>query len=573
MNLRKIAIVFFLLLTLGFGYQLFLLEENKQLWGYWSFGFLISLYFLLISFFYKIYNKEIQQRLLYILSTGVLLTLGFPNMPFTPLMFVGMVPLLLLFENQKFRINVFKDSFFAFLLWNTLSTWWVANASLAGAILANYLNSILMAIPFLVFYFLRKKYQIGLWFLVSLWIGFEMIHLRWDMSWPWLTLGNSFAEFPSWVQWYEYTGVMGGSVWIWIVNLLVFQLYKNWSPKNIFKLTFSVFVPILISILIPLSNVITLKQKSTEVLTIQPNFEPFFEKFNLPESIQLDTVLRLIEQNITPNTKFVILPETVISGVRINDPASNTELVRMVNFMKKYPSVTLLAGLDAYKIVNNLSEGNAVRKYERAGTTTYLEAYNAATSITSKDTITNLSYYHKSKLVPGPEILPFKTFFRLIAPVFDKLGGTIEGLATQENRTVFFNENLKIAPVICYESIYGDFMRGYIRNGAQAIAVMTNDGWWDNTPGYQQHMKISKLRAIEFRKQLVRSANSGISCFINQNGQSEIESKYNQRIALKHNMIFNNQITFYAKYGDWIGWLVVCIGMMGFLKLVIRKDN
>src|SRR5207247_2436074 len=106
------------------------------------------------------------------------------------------------------------------------------------------------------------------------------------------------------------------------------------------------------------------------------------------------------------------------------------------------------------------------------------------------------------------------------------LGGTSGSLGMQKERTVFKTQStinnpqsaIFIAPAICYESIYGDFLSAYIRNGAEFIAVITNDGWWGDTPGYIQHENYARLAAIEFRRDIARSANTGISCFINQKG-------------------------------------------------------
>lgn len=100
----------------------------------------------------------------------------------------------------------------------------------------------------------------------------------------------------------------------------------------------------------------------------------------------------------------------------------------------------------------------------------------------------------------------------------DKLGGSVQGLGRQRERSVFESGSTKIAPVICYESIYGNYIGDYIRNGAEAIFIMTNDGWWDDTPGYHQHLAYGILRAIEFRKPIARSANTGISCFVDAKG-------------------------------------------------------
>src|SRR5688500_18262237 len=115
--------------------------------------------------------------------------------------------------------------------------------------------------------------------------------------------------------------------------------------------------------------------------------------------------------------------------------------------------------------------------------------------------------------------MPFPELFRSLEKVTINLGGTMESLGTQSNLTVFTDpEGLTVAPVICYESVYADYSTEYMRAGANLIFIITNDGWWDDTQGYIQHLHICKLRAIENRRQIARSANTGISCFIDEFG-------------------------------------------------------
>jgi len=129
-------------------------------------------------------------------------------------------------------------------------------------------------------------------------------------------------------------------------------------------------------------------------------------------------------------------------------------------------------------------------------------------------------YYHKSMLVPGVETLP--KFLLFLGPLFEQLGGTAGGYARQEIRTpVPVKDHYVIAPAICYESIYGEFLSEYIKKGSNLIVIITNDGWWGNTPGHQQHLAYARLRAIETRKWVVRSANTGISAFVNPLGDIE----------------------------------------------------
>ena len=129
--------------------------------------------------------------------------------------------------------------------------------------------------------------------------------------------------------------------------------------------------------------------------------------------------------------------------------------------------------------------------------------------------------YHKSKLVVGVENMPFKKILEpLIGNTLIDLGGSVLSRATQKNREVFFtDQGWKIAPLICYESVYGEYVTEYVRNGAQALAIITNDGWWSESQGYKQHLSYAKLRAVETRKNIIRSANTGSSAVINFRGE------------------------------------------------------
>ena len=124
--------------------------------------------------------------------------------------------------------RVFAYTYLFLVLWNALTTWWVSYADLAAGIAAVVLNALLMCLPLMAFRQTKKRLgnRVGYLSLPVYWIAFEQLHLHWDLTWPWLTLGNGFAAAPQWVQWYEYTGFLGGSVWVWAVNLL-FWLFRG----------------------------------------------------------------------------------------------------------------------------------------------------------------------------------------------------------------------------------------------------------------------------------------------------------------------------------------------------------
>ncbi|MFQ5632965.1 MAG: apolipoprotein N-acyltransferase, partial [bacterium] len=162
--------------------------------------------------------------------TGLAMWLGWPDLPFVFLLFLGFTPILLIedtiekqYKNYSTLI-LFEHVYVAFVLWNALTTWWMVIASPAGAIFAILANAFLMSLPILFFHKTRQKLGnvAGYISFIAYWLAFEYLHLQWELTWPWLTLGNGLAKFPALIQWYEYTGVFGGSLWILVVNVAVF---------------------------------------------------------------------------------------------------------------------------------------------------------------------------------------------------------------------------------------------------------------------------------------------------------------------------------------------------------------
>ncbi len=124
----------------------------------------------------------------------------------------------------------------------------------------------------------------------------------------------------------------------------------------------------------------------------------------------------------------------------------------------------------------------------------------------------------------------------------------------QDDREVFAvpGSSILAAPVICYESVYGAYVGDYVKNGANLLCIITNDGWWDDSPGYRQHLSYARLRAIEHRRDIARSANTGISGFINQRGEIVQSSTWWREAVLKQEVSLNEQKTLYTLMGDYI---------------------
>jgi apolipoprotein N-acyltransferase len=205
----------------------------------------------------------------------------------------------------------------------------------------------------------------------------------------------------------------------------------------------------------------------------------------------------------------------------------------------------------------------------------YYDHFNSAVHI---DSGTNFNVYHKSKLVPGIEMQFSSGPGSLLTKILPDLGGTKWGYGIQEDRVCFqhSNSSLTIAPVICYESVFGKFVTEYIKKGAEAIFIITNDGWWKNTKGYMQHLDYASLRAIETRRPVARAANTGISCIIDIRGERTIETAWWQKTVIKGNIFPETRITTYVKYGDyllWISAIASCLIAIVVFLVRARKKN
>ncbi|MCC6723035.1 MAG: apolipoprotein N-acyltransferase [Saprospiraceae bacterium] len=581
--------------TLALGYNMFSLWQKETLWGHRPLFFFLVAWASIVLLFWKKYSRHPKGLRWLGLSTlsAVLLALSFPPFPTTILLFIAWVPLLLIeYEVAKYKSNPSNESnssnasirpylYNAFVLWNILVTWWVGNTAFIAGIVAIWLNAWFMYLPFWCFHKTRQRLpKLGYLPLIAYWLSFEYLHLNWEISWSWLTLGNAFAQFPQAVQWYEYTGVFGGSLWVMVVNVLVFRLLEKmefrFSPKaalaqgwKLWRIKLIVLLPIAAS-LVWYFNVQD-EGRDVEVAVIQPNFEPHYQKFKIPEREQMERFIILSEKAVTPNTKYVVWPETAFDGVRTEDLKSHPAMQVAQQFVDKHPGVKLVTGVSAYKV---FAEGEPhtrnTRRIERAnGNVIFVEVYNAALQLEAGQD--SIPFYIKSKLVPGAEILPYHEVLFFLKPIVDQLDGSVEGHGTQRYREAFPSETGKVAPSICYESIFGEYNGGYIKAGAEAIFIMTNDGWWDDSGGHRQHLAYARLRAVETRKSIARSANTGTSCFINQRGDVQQPTDYEVEAAIRQNIKFNDRITFYVRWGDLIAKLAVLSTVLVLAYFLVNR--
>ncbi len=522
-------------------------------------------------------------RILLSILSGILLSLawlGFPGW----ILFVAFLPLLYIdyfFVQNKteFRsVSIWGHAFLAFFIWNIATTWWIMHATLEGAVMAIVTNSFLMSLTFWLAHIARRNFKSssGYIALVVFWISFEYFHFHWDIEWPWLTLGNGFANNIKIIQWYEFTGYLGGSFWVLVLNIVLFQVVRNLLEKKpITKLIYPVSAFIVLLVL-PVSfsirryNSYVEKENPKNIVIVQPNIDPYSEKYDAEaENEKLRKFVSLASTKADYETDFIIGPETLFENPgfwKENDLKNNTQLTQLSGFLEKYPKAEMVFGVSSYKIYPDKKSAPSTARTKDEIT---YDMFNTAIFLGNSG---QTQIYHKSMLVVGVEKMPFAKYLGFLGDFVINIGGTTNSLGSQDEPSNFISKDkTQVAPVICYESVFGEFVTKYIQKGAGLIFIITNDGWWKNTPGYHQHLSFASLRAIETRRSIARCANTGISCFINQRGDISQATEWWVPAAIKGTLNANDKMTFYVRFGDYIARISFFISVLLVLRLIVLR--
>jgi apolipoprotein N-acyltransferase len=314
--------------------------------------------------------KKIHLLILSLLS-GVLFTIGWPQHGYPAFLFTAFIPLLIIedyvFRNkQNFsRFSVFFYTYPAFLIWNVLTTWWIWNSTPA-AIAAWLLNALFMGIVMNIYHISRRnvyRQGQGYFILVFYWISFEYLHLNWELTWSWLNLGNGFASNITWIQWYEFTGTLGGSFWVLVVNILIFREIKQFlydepvRPLKVSRLIKQA-IPALLLILLPIaiSYIIYFgyneKVNPIRVIVVQPNLDPYSEQYTITPLQVLDINLNLAKSEIDNKTGFIVSPESVIQeNIWEGHLEWSASLKKLKNFVRENPNIKIVIGASTYKLM------------------------------------------------------------------------------------------------------------------------------------------------------------------------------------------------------------------------------
>lgn len=369
------------------------------------------------------------------------------------------------------------------------------------------------------------------------WVTVEMLRGVVFTGWGWNTLGSALHAQWAMIQIVEYTGVPGLSFLVAFVNVIVLAITARFivearvkPVRPHFELTLTMAALLGIVAFGFRAMQIPMPSQTVRVAAVQPNI-PREEKFN-PRFAQatFDKFTRLSQVALPSRPDLLVWPESSMPGPVMHDALSYEFVTGFVANTK----VDLLLG--------------AIDQDEAA-------AYNAALLVS--DAGRHVQLYRKVHLVPFGEYVPGRhTLPGLARIVGDQVP---EDFGFGREHTVFkmTGKEVQVAPLICFEDTIGELTRQFVLRGATLLANVTNDGWFLESAGSRQHLANAVFRCVETRLPMVRSANTGVTCFINHLGRvtqillDDTGSQFTEGVLTGDVKVpIAYQPTFYVRYGE-----------------------
>ena len=526
--------------------------------------------------------KSTRHRFALACSSGLMLAAAFPPSPLYSLAYVALIPFLLLLETLQGTWKILRMSYLTFLLFHVATLYWIGGfvngkdiwLMMAGA--AVVLIHPLFYWPIILLYiWVRNRLGLfaGLGFFVLAWISYEFSHSLSEFSFPWIALGNSQAYDLQRIQIAEFTSVYGLSFLVLTFNVFGFVLItklatQGWSIRSRSAIA-SVAILIVLYFGPWIYGEIRMRQLANVsgidtvcVGVVQPNVDPFDKWRNRSEQIPI--LLAHTEKLAREKMDLVVWPETAIP-LFILQPQYSDYLSTFRSILDSL-RVSVLTGLPSIVYYDSLKAPFTAQKSLTPGM--YYEEFNSTTAFVPGQGVGPV--YRKIILVPFAERIPYAETFRfLIEPLKWNVGIGMWGIGKD---TVVFSVPLRnggsvrFSSVICYESVYPDYVRQFVKRGAQFLVINTNDSWWGNTSGAYQHASYASLRAVENRRWIVRSANGGISGFIDPAGKIHDETRLYTTATIHRTIEARADMTFYVLHGDVFA--VLCVAGATILLLI-----
>jgi apolipoprotein N-acyltransferase len=538
-------------------------------------------------------KRTLRYRLLLCALSGLMLGFSFPPSPFGILACFGLVPLLIVLAEVDRLGTALRYSYLTFFIFHLITLNWTGGyvhgndtyMMIAGAA-TMIIHPVFYWVPITAYFLVRRHVgdRAALVALPAFWVAYEYSHSLSEWSFPWLTIGNSQSYDLARIQFISLTGVYGLSLWIVILNCLAYALYSSLAVRNTTRVSrrdvvlLGVFVFLW---LLPLgyglwvlstheSRVPGADGESTVTVGIvQSNVDPW-DKWRSGNyetvTLYLGLTERLVDSVRSQKADLILWPETALPFYVLSPRyASLREEIKA--FVDRL-GVPVLTGLP--NAVFYADSTRAPRSAKRIPSTgERYDSFNAAALFQPGSD--SIAWYGKMKMVPLAERIPYADFLGFIDFLRWDVG--IGGWAIGRDSTIFVEKKsgTRFCTMICYESVYPSFVSTFVRKGAEFIAIITIDSWWDKMSGAYQHEQFAIFRAIENRRWVARCAVGGISCYIDPYGRVYDKTELFTRALLNRKIGRSSVLTLYAKHGDWLSEICVVFSGMFLAAALGRK--
>ncbi len=473
-----------------------------------------------------------------ILFTGITLTISWPPYDLNFLVFLSFVPIVYLVNKTKSFSLIFLVSYLAFLIWHIFTLYWLFNVSYQAAFSIILINPLIISLTLLVYkLILNSKTPFAVYSIVPVFILLEYFQNNEVIGFPFLNLGNVLGNYSEYIHWYEYTGAIGGSALILYVNIIIYRVI--FQPMNKSSIIFNTLIISSVTIFsyFPVKKTIT---TPFLVNILHSNMDSRTEKKTLTNLQIIDKFLAVINSNLEKKANLIIWPETAIPTEDwFEDLQINDGINKIKNFASDN-SVNIITGI----VLNLLVQDN--EKKLKINTSKFtidsnLEYVTFNGSLLIPHDNTNYQFRNKNILVPIEENNDFGIISRII-PSMGQYGFS----RLKNNRKSFLADGIKFGYLICYESIFFSEASKMTQGDSQFLVVGLNESWYNSIAASKQFENISRIRALEQRKYIVRSSNGGTSSVIDDRGNLIYTTSEKGNKSINYEIHPNNIKTFFS---------------------------
>ncbi len=503
------------------------------------------------------------------------------------LAFVCFVPLILIIEARGFRSMPTRLLYTFFFCFHGAANWWVmswqkeTDPYLMAAGAGLWLGHPFFLMPAFWVYSAMRRRQGVLPSLVALclsWTAVEWLHSLTDLSYPWLALGYTQVYNGALAQIADIGGVWFVSLFILSINaILAHYALERGSVWKHFAWAVGIIFVVSFYGVWKQSEYSTNERTQTrrfDVGLVQPSIDPW-DKWQGSVDAEIALHMRLQDSlNAVRHCALNVWSETAIPYA-LTLP-QNAGLLHRLRQWVDSSHTSLLTGYADYVLYPKGTAPFNAQPYPR-DPMLMMRIFNSAGILNPG--ASDIPTHHKSRLTPFGEYMPFSDDVPAIQSWL-KWGVGISGWSRGEGANalplvVDGDTAALIGPVICIESIYPNYVSDYIRQGANLLAVITNDAWYDGTFGPEQHYCIARLRAIETRTPVIRCGNSGISGYINAAGESVYQAPARTCRSIAVSVPWRgaqaSEQSLYVRFGDWLPKLCTLFLMALIVWMRMRR--